>query len=194
MRLLKPIQKRRQTLQGILISAAAVIVCVVALVVVQLTSKTADVLASPVAVSSPTTSLVAAVQQPNFTERLIAMDANSTPNSDYVTTPSGLKYKDMVEGTGASPTSGKTVTVHYTGTLTNGSKFDSSRDRNQPFSFPIGAGRVIKGWDEGVATMKIGGRRELVIPPELGYGARGAGGVIPPNATLIFDVELLSAD
>jgi peptidylprolyl isomerase len=194
MRLLKPIQKRRQTLQGILISAAAVIVCVVALVVVQLTSKTADVLASPVAVSSPTTSLVAAVQQPNFTERLIAMDANSTPNSDYVTTPSGLKYKDMVEGTGASPTSGKTVTVHYTGTLTDGSKFDSSRDRNQPFSFPIGAGRVIKGWDEGVATMKIGGRRELVIPPELGYGARGAGGVIPPNATLIFDVELLSAD
>jgi peptidylprolyl isomerase len=181
-------------LQGILISAAALIVCVVALVVVQLTSKPADVLASPLAASSAAAELVAAVQ-PNSTERLIAMDAQRSPNtdSDYTTTPSGLKYKDIVEGTGASPTNGQTVTVHYTGTLTDGSKFDSSRDRGQPFSFPIGAGRVIKGWDEGVATMKMGGRRELVIPPELGYGARGAGGVIPPNATLMFDVELLSA-
>ncbi|MBI4469661.1 MAG: FKBP-type peptidyl-prolyl cis-trans isomerase [Acidobacteria bacterium] len=109
-----------------------------------------------------------------------------------VTTPSGLKYVDLVEGTGASPKVGQTVVVHYTGTLEDGKKFDSSVDRAEPFEFPIGVGRVIKGWDEGVMTMKVGGKRQLTIPPELGYGARGAGNVIPPNSTLIFDVELLS--
>jgi peptidylprolyl isomerase len=108
-----------------------------------------------------------------------------------ITTDSGLKYVDIQEGTGASPKPGQTVVVHYTGTLENGKKFDSSRDRGQPFQFKIGVGQVIKGWDEGVGTMKVGGRRELIIPPELGYGARGAGGVIPPNATLKFDVELI---
>lgn len=108
-----------------------------------------------------------------------------------VTTASGLKYVDQVLGTGEVATAGKNTTVHYTGWLENGKEFDSSVDRAQPFSFPLGAGRVIKGWDEGVQGMKVGGKRKLTIPSDLGYGSRGAGGVIPPNATLIFDVELL---
>ena len=107
-----------------------------------------------------------------------------------VTTPSGLKYTDLVVGTGPSPRAGQTAVVHYTGTLTDGTKFDSSRDKGQPYSFPLGRGSVIKGWDEGVATMKVGGRRKLVVPPAVGYGAIGQG-TIPPNATLVFDVELL---
>ncbi len=110
---------------------------------------------------------------------------------EAITTPSGLKYVELVEGTGATPGTGQATTVHYTGWLTNGTKFDSSVDRGEPFTFPIGMGRVIKGWDEGVATMKVGGKRKLIIPPSLGYGARGAGNVIPPNAELVFEVELL---
>ena len=106
-------------------------------------------------------------------------------------TPSGLQYWDLKKGTGAVAKSGQTVKVHYTGWLTDGKKFDSSVDRNEPFEFKLGAGMVIKGWDEGVAGMKVGGKRQLRIPPDLGYGARGAGGAIPPNATLVFDVELL---
>ncbi|HEX7528538.1 MAG TPA: FKBP-type peptidyl-prolyl cis-trans isomerase [Thermoanaerobaculia bacterium] len=115
--------------------------------------------------------------------------------SKMTKTPSGLEYEDTVVGNGASPKTGQTCVMHYTGWLyentTKGKKFDSSLDRGQPFEFPIGQGRVIQGWDEGVATMKIGGKRTLVIPPSIGYGARGAGGVIPPNATLLFEVELL---
>jgi peptidylprolyl isomerase len=108
-----------------------------------------------------------------------------------VTTPSGLKYADLVKGAGPSPQRGHIVRVHYTGWLTNGKKFDSSLDRGKPFEFPIGQGRVIKGWDEGVMSMKVGGKRKLIIPPELGYGSSGADGVIPSNATLVFEVELL---
>jgi len=108
-------------------------------------------------------------------------------------TPSGLRYIDEQVGAGAGVQGGQNVSVHYTGWTTDGKKFDSSRDRGQPFSFAVGAGQVIKGWDEGVGSMKIGGKRRLIVPPDLGYGSRGAGGVIPPNATLIFDVEALDA-
>ena len=108
-----------------------------------------------------------------------------------ITTQSGLQYDDVKVGEGAEAKKGDTVFVHYTGTLKDGKKFDSSKDRGQPFSFPLGYGRVIKGWDEGVAGMKVGGTRTLIIPAELGYGARGAGGVIPPNAELHFEAELL---
>ena len=108
-----------------------------------------------------------------------------------VTTPSGLQYIDVVTGNGKVAQPGDMAVVHYTGWLKDGTKFDSSKDRNQPFQFNLGAGRVIKGWDEGVVGMKVGGTRKLIIPPELGYGARGAGRVIPPNATLTFEVELL---
>ncbi len=115
---------------------------------------------------------------------------------DFVATPSGVSYHDEVVGTGPQPQPGQTVSVHYTGWLyqdgQKGTKFDSSRDRNEPFSFTLGAGQVIAGWDVGVATMHVGTKRTLIIPPNQGYGARGAGGVIPPNATLMFDVELLA--
>ncbi len=118
-----------------------------------------------------------------------------TQGSKMTTTPSGLQYEDTQVGTGATPETGQICVMNYTGWLyvdgKKGAKFDSSLDRGTPFEFPIGTGRVIKGWDEGVASMKVGGKRTLIIPPALGYGARGAGGVIPPNATLIFDVELL---
>lgn len=135
---------------------------------------------------------------PNKTEiQIAAKPAEEIKNMDIdlstaTTTESGLQYIDEVVGEGDSPMEGEMVTVHYTGKLTNGKVFDSSVKRNEPFSFVIGVGQVIKGWDEGVITMQPGGKRTLIIPPELGYGSRGAGGVIPPNATLIFDVELIA--
>lgn len=119
------------------------------------------------------------------------MSESSASEGKEITTSSGLQYIDQAVGTGDTATAGQTVSVHYTGWLTNGKKFDSSVDRGQPFSFRLGVGQVIKGWDEGVQGMKIGGKRKLTIPSNLGYGARGAGGLIPPHATLVFDVELL---
>ena len=115
----------------------------------------------------------------------------------YQTTPSGLQFEDVTVGSGTEAKAGCTAVVHYTGWLyadgQAGRKFDSSKDRGQPFDFPLGAGHVIRGWDEGVQGMKVGGTRRLIIPADLGYGARGAGGVIPPNATLLFEVDLLGA-
>jgi peptidylprolyl isomerase len=114
-----------------------------------------------------------------------------TMDETVIQTPSGLQYVEIAEGTGAAPKTGDSVSVHYTGRLTSGQKFDSSHDRGAPIVFPIGLGRVIKGWDEGVGSMRVGGKRKLIIPAHLGYGERGAGGVIPPGATLVFEVDLV---
>ncbi|MHC5595379.1 MAG: FKBP-type peptidyl-prolyl cis-trans isomerase [Nostoc sp.] len=170
-------------MKPIFLSVAFMLVCVVLLFVGQVGSKQNTAIAAELTQTPPASTAV--------TENNILIAGNTMSDANVVTTPSGLKYEDLKEGTGATPKPGQTVEVHYVGTLENGTQFDSSRDRGQPFSFKIGAGQVIKGWDEGVSTIKVGGLRKLIIPPELGYGARGAGGVIPPNATLIFVVELL---
>jgi len=122
---------------------------------------------------------------------LAAVAEEASQRGQEVTTDSGLRYVDLVVGTGRQAELGDAATVHYTGWLADGTKFDSSLDRNQPFSFRVGAGQVIKGWDEGVGTMRVGGRRKLIIPPDLAYGPQGIPGVIPPGATLTFEVELL---
>lgn len=159
------------------------LVCVVLLTVGQVGGKQNTAIAAQITQMRPA--------PPTLTENNTLIASNTMSDANAVTTPSGLKYVELKEGTGATPQPGQTVEVHYVGTLEDGTKFDSSRDRGQPFSFKIGVGQVIKGWDEGVSTIKVGGRRQLIIPSELGYGSRGAGGVIPPNATLLFDVELL---
>ncbi|MFK8186688.1 MAG: FKBP-type peptidyl-prolyl cis-trans isomerase [Phormidesmis sp.] len=176
-------------MREILISFGVVAACCVMLLIAQFTGGDGEQAIAGKTTDAPaaTETLVAqgSADDLKIEEETMAADEN------VVTTDSGLQYVVIEEGDGASPQPGNRVFVHYVGTLENGTKFDSSRDRGRPFDFTIGQGQVIKGWDEGVGDMKVGDRRKLIIPPELGYGARGAGGVIPPNATLIFDVELL---
>ena len=184
-------------MREILISLAVLATFCMVLLVAQFTGNKGEAIAANLGETE--TPVVAETQIAQAAEDLMVEEveeeteatADETSEETLVTTDSGLQYEDIVEGTGAMPQKGQRVTVHYTGTLEDGTKCDSSRDRNRPFSFTIGVGQVIKGWDEGVMTMRVGGQRKLTIPPELGYGTRGAGGVIPPNATLLFDVELL---
>ncbi|HEY9761603.1 MAG TPA: FKBP-type peptidyl-prolyl cis-trans isomerase [Trichocoleus sp.] len=178
----------------ILISFGILAVCCGVLLFAQVTGNSSTAIAANMSTPAESVEAVKIAQSAAdlILEDIPAEEPSSMSEEKLITTDSGLQYVDLVEGTGAMPQPGQRVTVHYTGTLEDGTQFDSSRDRGRPFTFNIGVGQVIKGWDEGVGTMRVGGRRKLVIPAALGYGTRGAGGVIPPNATLIFDVELLS--
>ncbi|MBL6801038.1 MAG: FKBP-type peptidyl-prolyl cis-trans isomerase [Synechococcus sp. BS307-5m-G37] len=197
-------------MRDILISSAVCVACLMVALVSQIVAPSTVVAASPTTTVQAAAAQTADVQassameldpdETNPTLFAMAPDSNQADASALggamsaekpEITASGLRITDLVVGTGAEASSGQTVVVHYRGTLEDGRQFDASYDRGTPFSFPLGAGRVIKGWDEGVQGMKVGGKRKLVIPPDLGYGTRGAGGVIPPNATLIFEVELL---
>jgi peptidylprolyl isomerase len=182
-------------MKEILISFVVIVACGLLLILSSVfNSNKSEAIASEVTPNQPAVTQENSSQQPELLATNLEKETNKMDLENAVTTTSGLKYIDIQEGEGESPSKGQKVTVHYTGTLENGQKFDSSRDRERPFTFTIGVGQVIKGWDEGVAGMKVGGRRNLIIPAELGYGSRGAGGVIPPNATLIFDVELLEVE
>ncbi len=194
-------------MRDILISSAVCVACLMVALISQIVAPSTVVAAAPgasstsltapaIATSSASASAPMELDPDDPNPTLFAMaDASALGGPMDVEksrlTASGLRITDVVVGTGAEASPGDTVVVHYRGTLEDGSQFDASYDRGTPFSFPLGAGRVIKGWDEGVQGMQVGGKRKLVIPPDLGYGSRGAGGVIPPNATLIFDVELL---
>lgn len=192
-------------MREILISLGVMLAFCVMLVIAQVGVSRQQVIAAEITKPQPQTAVKTPQAASSSESNLLVAEAtvpdapatiagnNMTANNEdkVITTPSGLKYVELKEGEGAQPQTGQTVVVHYTGTLEDGTQFDSSRDRGTPFQFKIGVGQVIKGWDEGVGSMKVGGRRQLIIPPDLGYGAGGAGGVIPPNATLIFDVELL---